>query len=111
MVCDGAMIASTIVSLMTNGVCCLWQHQEEVDRRETIRRDIRAEYWQQRLIDHEFVMALTCAHYLSQAIHISSHKKFKDTNALTKVRASRRGIEMSSQFGCIPVAHFRCMVK
>ena len=57
MVCDGAMIASTIVSLMTNGVCCLWQHQEEVDRRETIRRDIRAEYWQQRLIDHEFVMS------------------------------------------------------
>ena len=57
MVCDGAMIASTIVSMMTNGVCCMWQHQEEMDRRETIRRDIRVEYWQQRLIDHELMMA------------------------------------------------------
>ena len=35
----------------------MWQHQEEMDRRETIRRDIRVEYWQQRLIDHELMMA------------------------------------------------------
>lgn len=56
MVCDGATVAGTIVSLMMNGVCCLWQQQEEKERRETIRRDIRAEYWHQRLIDHELLM-------------------------------------------------------
>jgi hypothetical protein len=56
MVCDGGMLASTIVSLMMNGVCCMWQQQEEKERREVIRRDIRTEYWHQRLIDHELLM-------------------------------------------------------
>jgi hypothetical protein len=56
MVCDGAMIASTLVSVMMNGVCCMWQKEEEKDRREAFRQDIRTEYWNQRLIDHELRM-------------------------------------------------------
>jgi hypothetical protein len=53
MFCDGAMIASTIASLMMNGVCCMWQMQEEEDRRHAIRSDIRVEYERQRLLDLE----------------------------------------------------------
>lgn len=52
MVCDVAF-ASTIVSLMMNGVCCMWQHQEDQEMRETIRRDMRSEYWHHRLVEHE----------------------------------------------------------
>lgn len=53
MVLDSALMAGTIVSLMMDGVCCIWQQKEEVGRREAVRRDIRAEYWHQKLMDHE----------------------------------------------------------
>ena len=53
MVCDGAFLASTIASILMNGVCCMWQMQEEEDRREAIRKDIRAEYNRQRFMDLE----------------------------------------------------------
>ena len=46
-------VASTIASFMMNGMCCVWQMQEEDDRREAIRRDIRVEYERQRMIDQE----------------------------------------------------------
>ena len=36
-----------------NGVCCVWQMQEEEDRREALRKDIRIEYERQRLIDRQ----------------------------------------------------------
>jgi hypothetical protein len=51
MVCDASMVAGTIVSVMMNGLCCAFQQQEEEERREALRRDIRAEYHRQRLID------------------------------------------------------------
>lgn len=54
MVCDVA-VASTVVSLMMNGVCCMWQQQEEKEMRAAIRRDVRTEYWNQRMMDHELV--------------------------------------------------------
>jgi hypothetical protein len=55
MVCDAA-IATTVVSLMMNGVCCMWQHHEDKEMRETLRRDMRAEYWHHRLMEHELQM-------------------------------------------------------
>jgi len=54
MVCDGAMVASTLVSMMMNGVCCVWQMQEEDERRDAIRKDIRTEYTRQRMMDMEY---------------------------------------------------------
>lgn len=53
MVCDAAMVASTVASLMMNGICCVWQMQEEEERREQLRRDLRVEYERQRLMDLE----------------------------------------------------------
>jgi len=46
-------VASTVASFMMNGVCCVWQMQEEDERREAIRRDIRVEYERQRMVDQE----------------------------------------------------------
>lgn len=54
MVCDGAMVASSLVSMMLNGVCCMYQMQEEDERREAIRKDIRFEYERQRMMDMEY---------------------------------------------------------
>jgi hypothetical protein len=54
MVCDGAMVASTLVSMMLNGVCCMYQMQEEDERRVAIRKDIRLEYERQRMMDMEY---------------------------------------------------------
>mmetsp|Transcript_6687 Transcript_6687/g.13981 ORF Transcript_6687/g.13981 Transcript_6687/m.13981 type:complete len:226 (-) Transcript_6687:214-891(-) len=53
MVLDAAFVASTVTSVMMNGVCCVWQMQEEEDRRDAIRKDIRVEYERQRLIERE----------------------------------------------------------
>lgn len=50
---DGTVLGTTIVSLMVNGLCCAYQQKEEKEHREAIRRDLRAEYWQQRLMDLE----------------------------------------------------------
>jgi hypothetical protein len=36
-------IASTIISLMMNGICCMYQQSEEQKLREAIRQDIRSE--------------------------------------------------------------------
>lgn len=44
MVLDGAFYVSTIVSLMVNGVCCVWQQQVEDETRRVFRDDIRAEF-------------------------------------------------------------------
>lgn len=52
-VCEGGFVASTIASLMMNGVCCVWQMQEEEDRRDAIRQDIRVEYERQRVIERD----------------------------------------------------------
>jgi hypothetical protein len=48
MVLDGIAVASTVISLMVNGLCCLWQQQEEQKLREAIRHDVRTEYWHHR---------------------------------------------------------------
>lgn len=48
MVLDGLAVASTVISLMVNGMCCLWQQQEEQKLREAIRHDVRTEYWHHR---------------------------------------------------------------
>lgn len=53
MVCDVAVVG-TLASFMMNGVCCMWQMQEEDDRRDAIRKDIRVEYARQRLMDAEY---------------------------------------------------------
>lgn len=56
-VCSGGFVASTVASIMMNGVCCLWQMEEEkekqVRQREAFRRDIRVEYERQRRIEQE----------------------------------------------------------
>lgn len=38
-------IASTIISIMMNGICCVYQQNEEQKLREAIRQDIRSEYY------------------------------------------------------------------
>ena len=38
-------IASTIISMMMNGICCVYQQNEEQKLREAIRQDIRSEYY------------------------------------------------------------------
>ena len=53
MVLDGTFLASTVASVMMNGVCCVWQMQEEEARRDTLRQDIRVEYERQRLHEKE----------------------------------------------------------
>ena len=56
-VCSGGFVASTVASIMMNGVCCLWQMEEEKEKqlrqREAFRRDIRVEYERQRRIEQE----------------------------------------------------------
>jgi hypothetical protein len=37
-------IASTVISIMMNGICCVYQQSEEQKLREAIRQDIRSEY-------------------------------------------------------------------
>jgi hypothetical protein len=37
-------ISSTIISLMMNGICCVYQQSEEQKLREAIRQDVRSEY-------------------------------------------------------------------
>ena len=54
MVLDAAFYASTVTSLMMNGVCCVWQMQQEEEQRASFRQDIRAEYERQR--EEEFKM-------------------------------------------------------
>ena len=46
-------LVSTIASFMMNGVCCVWQMQEEEERRDAIRKDIRVECERQRIIERE----------------------------------------------------------
>ncbi|GAX16217.1 hypothetical protein FisN_3Hh301 [Fistulifera solaris] len=53
MVCDAAMILSTLVTFAMNGACCVYQMQEDEDLRKSIRRDIRVEYERQHVIDME----------------------------------------------------------
>jgi hypothetical protein len=53
MVVDGAAVASTVASLMMNGVCCVWQMQEDQTLRESIRKDVQAEYKHQRSEDQK----------------------------------------------------------
>jgi hypothetical protein len=53
MVCDAAMIVSTLVTFAMNGACCVYQMQEDEDLRKSIRKDIRVEYERQREIDME----------------------------------------------------------
>ncbi|GAX10110.1 hypothetical protein FisN_3Lh301 [Fistulifera solaris] len=53
MVCDAAMIVSTLVTFAMNGACCVYQMQEDEDLRKCIRKDIRVEYERQRVIDME----------------------------------------------------------
>lgn len=48
MVLDGIAVASTVISLMVNGLCCIYQQQEEQKLREAIRHDVRVEYWHHR---------------------------------------------------------------
>jgi hypothetical protein len=67
MVCDAGMI----VSLMMNGLCCIWQEHSEKERREIIRNDIRVEYLRHRIIEQELfeqrrrqmMMEETSGHY------------------------------------------------
>ena len=53
MVLDAAMIVSTLVTFTMNGMCCVYQMQEDEDLRRTIRKDMRVEYERQRVIDLE----------------------------------------------------------
>ena len=46
-------MASTVASIMMNGLCCIWQMEAENDTRESIRKDIRVEYERQRQIEQE----------------------------------------------------------
>jgi hypothetical protein len=44
MVLDCVTIASTMISMLMNGICCMYQQQEEQKLRDGIRQDIRTEY-------------------------------------------------------------------
>lgn len=48
MVCDGAVVASTVASVMMNGLCCAWQMDQEKELRVGVREDVRREYERQR---------------------------------------------------------------
>jgi hypothetical protein len=55
-ICDGGIVTSTVVSLLMNGLCCIWNEEMEVERREQLRNDIRDTYKKQRTRDkHEMV--------------------------------------------------------
>lgn len=98
MVCDGAMVASTVVSLMMNGMCCMYQQQEEAKRSETIRRDIRAEYWHQRLVDHEL---------LSQRKDMYQEDSISDIQATIPQRHNETSSSSSSSLILSKVDHRR----
>lgn len=53
MVFDGISAAATAASLIMNGFCCMYQMQEEEERWEAFREDIRDEFERQRMIDKE----------------------------------------------------------
>jgi len=53
MVFDGAVVVSTVASLLLNGLCCAWQMQEEDERCNQLRKKVRVEYELQRLYDRE----------------------------------------------------------
>ena len=69
MVLDGIALATTVVSLMVNGLCCLWQQQEEQKLREAIRHDVRTEYWH-----HRRSMELQQMRFEPEDLHNSSPK-------------------------------------
>jgi hypothetical protein len=47
------VLGTSIVSLMVNGLCCAFQQKDEQEQREAMRRELRTEYWHQRLLDLE----------------------------------------------------------
>lgn len=55
---DGVVIGTTIVSMVVNGMCCAYQQHEEEENRVKIRRDLRAEYWQQKILDEEIMQEI-----------------------------------------------------
>ena len=94
MVCDGAMIASTALSLMMNGVCCVWQMQEEDDKRAAIRKDIRIEYERQRLLDLERFAGHSIAtrQYESDS-SLEDDRRKSLLNSKSEVTARRRNLD------------------
>jgi hypothetical protein len=48
MVLDAAFFAGTIVSFMMNGVCCMYQVNREDEFRESLRKEIQKEWFEQR---------------------------------------------------------------
>lgn len=47
MVLDVSFLASAVVTVMIDGLCCAWQTHEEAVTREVIRQDIRKEFERQ----------------------------------------------------------------
>jgi len=43
MMFDGGFVASSIASVMMNGMCCAWNAHQEEDRRLALRKDLREE--------------------------------------------------------------------
>ena len=49
--CDGGFLLTTGVSMMMNGVCCVYQMNGERELRQAMRDDIRDEWRQQREVE------------------------------------------------------------
>lgn len=108
MVCDGAMVASTIASIMMNGVCCFWQMQEEEDRRETLRKDIRVEYERQRLLDlerwahHRKEMSNRGGYHSDSSVSPGDHRRRDLIRRKMNISSSKResGVEDRDNTSC-----------
>ncbi|KAL7573482.1 hypothetical protein ACA910_019802 [Epithemia clementina (nom. ined.)] len=69
MVLETTFYASAVASLMMNGLCCAWQMQEEEERRDVLRRDLRVEHERQRLQTKEMWEQMHQSFYDSENSH------------------------------------------
>jgi hypothetical protein len=86
--CDGGILTTTFVSIVMNGVCCVWNEEMEVERREQWRQDIQTTYERQRMHDKHEMMNFWRAQ-LQQHEDPSARSPVEDRAALQSFERTR----------------------
>lgn len=91
MVVDAAMV----VSLMMNGLCCVWQEQNEQERRDVIRRDVRRECKRSRMMAtkmyeqrQDIMLSVGLENYSLSNSKMKSNRMMAPTSETTRVFVS-----------------------
>lgn len=91
MVCD-VTIASTVVSLMMNGICCYYQNEQQ----ETMRRELRTEY-QHILYQQQFGSAVVSPKCSVGLDHTNSSQTMTTLDQPTEVNTNKNHQSMEEQ--------------